>query len=231
MILEVTAVSIIGGFICLDRTCLQIMVSRPIVVAPLTGLCLGDPLAGLTVGAFMELLWIDKPQIGIYVPPNDSLISVAIISSLLLSGTTFADHRREMTAFAFLTLISLGQLTRKMDSALIQANERLSETALQAAAKGDVEEIGRQHVKAILRTLLAYVLFLFISMLAGILAIRCLFPLLPDYLIKALNLMYHLIPAVLIAIALNAIKLRRMVPVFCAVFLAIMLIVEFINAY
>jgi len=43
----------------LDRVAvLQIMISRPLVAAPLTGMLLGQPLIGLQVGIMMELLWL-----------------------------------------------------------------------------------------------------------------------------------------------------------------------------
>jgi len=231
MLLEMSAVSIIGGFICLDRSCLQLMVSRPIVIAPLTGLFLGDIVTGLTIGAFTELLWLDKPQIGIYVPPNDSLIAVAMVSSLLLSGATVNEHRQEATVFAFLALMPLGLLTKIIDSALIEANEKLSATALDAGRAGDMDKIKQAHFRAIGRSLLVNIVFLIVAITAGLTIIRFLFPLLPDQTINALKLMYHLIPAVLIAVALNTIKLKKMVPIFCALFLAALMIVEILNGF
>lgn len=225
--MEMAAVSIIGGFLCLDRTCLQTMISRPVVIAPLAGFCLGDLTTGLAIGAFTELLWIDRPQIGIYVPPNDSLISLAIVSSLLLSsGAALTEHRREITTFAFLAMIPLGHITRRLDAALVQGNERLSEIAIQAAANGDALTIARQHIKAILRNFVVNVLFLFVTLTAGVLMIGYLFPLLPDYAIKALRLMYVLIPVVVIAVALNTVKLKNMTPFFCAFFLAVLILLE-----
>ena len=130
MLLEMTAVSILGGFLCLDRTCLQIMVSRPVVVAPLLGWVLGDVLTGLTIGAFLELLWVDKQQIGIYVPPNDSLLAIVIVTALLLAFPQLTERRQELTAFAFLALLPMSYLTKRMDTALIQANEALSDNGV-----------------------------------------------------------------------------------------------------
>ncbi len=229
--MEMAAVSIIGGFLCLDRSCLQIMISRPVVIAPLTGFCLGDLMTGLIIGAFTELLWIDKPQIGIYIPPNDSLISVAIVSSLLLSGVPLAEHRHELAAFAFLTMIPLGHASGRIDAALVRGNERLSEIAVKAAVDGDALTVGKQHLKAVLRNFVANVLFLFVTLTAGILIIGYLFPMLPDFAIETLRLMYALIPVVVIAVALNTVKLKKTTPFLCVFFLAVLILVELIRGH
>ena len=231
MLLEMTAVSILGGFLCLDRTCLQIMVSRPVVVAPLFGWVLGDVLTGLTIGAFLELLWVDKQQIGIYVPPNDSLLAIVIVTALLLAFPQLTERRQELTAFAFLALLPMSYLTKRMDTALIQANEALSDNALRAASPGDIETIGREHRRAIYRTLTSYVIFLFLASGVGILTLRAIFPVLPENILQALRLMHGIIPLVLIAVCLNSINFRRLVPLFCAVVLTTMIIIELVNGF
>jgi len=231
MLLEMTAVSILGGFLCLDRTCLQIMVSRPVVVAPLFGWVLGDVLTGLTIGAFLELLWVNKQQIGIYVPPNDSLLAIVIVTALLLAFPQLTERRQELTAFAFLALLPMSYLTKRMDTALIQANEALSDNALRAASSGDIETIGREHRRAIYRTLTSYVIFLFLASGVGILTLRAIFPVLPENILQALRLMHGIIPLVLIAVCLNSINFRRLVPLFCAVVLTTMIIIELVNGF
>jgi len=231
MVIKVVIVSVVGGFLCLDRTCLQTMLSRPVVIAPLTGFFLGDMLTGMSIGAFLELLWIDKSQIGIYVPPNDSLLAVMIVSSLLLASGQYDQTRHEVITFAFLLFIPLGLITQRMDTALIQSNELLSEKALQAAKAADPRGITRLHIYAIAKTFAAYCLFLFLSITAGVMIIEAAFPLLPVSVLKAMGLMYLIIPAVLIAVCLNTVKIRSTVPVFCALFLATMVIIEIIHAF
>jgi mannose/fructose/N-acetylgalactosamine-specific phosphotransferase system component IIC len=231
MVMKLLIVSAVGGLICLDRTCFQTMISRPVVIAPLTGLCLGDVLTGMSIGAFLELLWIDKPQIGIYVPPNDSLLAVMIVSSLLLAGGQYGQTRHELIAFAFLLFTPLGSITQRMDTALIQSNELLLEKALLAAKAAEPEEISRLHIRAIAKTFAAYFLFLFFSVAAGVIIMKEIFSLLPDFILKAMGLMYLIIPAVLIAVCLNTVKMRSSIPVFCALFLATMVIIEFIHAF
>lgn len=55
----------------LDSTlAFQLMVSRPIVLGPLLGLALGNPLVGAFVGLVVELLSHDKIPIGGLIPAN-----------------------------------------------------------------------------------------------------------------------------------------------------------------
>ena len=50
------AVALWGGAVGLDATSFpQVMISRPIVAAAVTGLLLGEPLAGIGVGVILEL--------------------------------------------------------------------------------------------------------------------------------------------------------------------------------
>ncbi|MCX7635132.1 MAG: PTS sugar transporter subunit IIC, partial [Syntrophales bacterium] len=86
MLSETLVVATVGGTLCLDRVAIQLMVSRPIVVAPLTGLILGDAPTGLFIGAVMEMLWCDRPPLGNYVPPNDSLTAVVMTAAVILAA-------------------------------------------------------------------------------------------------------------------------------------------------
>lgn len=58
------------------------MVMRPLVVAPLVGLVLGDLATGLVVGASLELVFMGAMQIGAAVPP-DVIVGAGL-------GTAFA---------------------------------------------------------------------------------------------------------------------------------------------
>jgi len=62
MTLNLTLGALISLVCGLDRVAMfQIMISRPIVAAPLTAFVLGDPLIGLQIGVMVELLWQQLP--------------------------------------------------------------------------------------------------------------------------------------------------------------------------
>ncbi len=53
----------------------QTLLSRPIIAGPLFGLCIGDMMAGVQVGIFAELLFIDISPLGGIVPPSGVVAS------------------------------------------------------------------------------------------------------------------------------------------------------------
>ncbi len=94
MLTQIVILSLVGGLLCLDRIFLQTMLSRPIVMAPVVGLLLGDSYTGLIIGAIFELFWIDRAPIGIYIPPNDSVASAFAAALAILAGQSWARHER-----------------------------------------------------------------------------------------------------------------------------------------
>lgn len=71
MLLELAKASALSGLIFLDSSAVaQIMISQPLVCAPLIGWYLGNWQIGLLIGALLELLWIGKLPIGSHIPPE-----------------------------------------------------------------------------------------------------------------------------------------------------------------
>ena len=83
---EIILASFCGGLLCLDRVFIQAMISRPVIIAPIIGLLLHNPYAGLVIGAFVELIWLDRIPIGTYIPPNDSITAVVATSTAVIAG-------------------------------------------------------------------------------------------------------------------------------------------------
>lgn len=50
----------------------QHMLDRPIIIGPLVGVILGDPVTGLIVGGSLELVWMGLVGIGTSTPPGCS---------------------------------------------------------------------------------------------------------------------------------------------------------------
>ncbi len=56
---------ILGGIVGLDAvSCPQAMISRPVVAGPVAGFILGDPVAGVWAGVFLEILTLRQLPIG-----------------------------------------------------------------------------------------------------------------------------------------------------------------------
>ena len=67
----------------------QHMLDRPIIIGPLVGVILGDPVTGLIVGGSLELVWMGLVGIGTSTPP-DVVVGSALATALAIkTGATY----------------------------------------------------------------------------------------------------------------------------------------------
>jgi PTS system mannose-specific IIC component len=228
MLFETAVAAGLGALICMDRVAVQVMVSRPVVAGPLVGLVLGDALTGLLAGALLELLWIDRIPIGPYVPPHDTFVVVLATAGAILAAPSGTSPPRELIALSVLLFAPAAWLGQRMEILLRQWNERWVSRALEDAKAGDPAMISRRHLSALAGYFGASLLCLGALMLCGVPLLRWMYPALPPSLLQVLTFAYLLLPLVGMGVALNTIKLRGVVPVFCGVFLLLALASEFL---
>lgn len=226
MFLEALAASVVGGILCLDRVFLQIMVSRPLVAGTLTGVVLGDPQTGLITGALVELLWIDRAQFGTVIPPNDSIASIIITASTIISGKVLGHPSRELVALAILMFLPLGIAGRQVDILVMGVNERMSREALRDAQEGRDEAMSGKPWAGLVKTYLLTFCFLLGFILIATEILLRLYPAIPQTLLMPLTYVYSFIPVLGIAVALNTVHMRGMVPVFSGVFLIMTIVFD-----
>jgi mannose PTS system EIIC component len=116
MIGEALIAGAVGGLLWLDRfQIFQAMISRPIVCGPIIGWVVGDLEAGLASGLLFEMLWLRRPPVGGYVPPDATLASIATaaVSSLVRAETGVA--LTSIVFLSFLFLYPIAFLGRRMD--------------------------------------------------------------------------------------------------------------------
>lgn len=231
MLIEIVILSLAGGLLCLDRIFLQAMLSRPIIIAPLMGLLLGDLYTGLIIGAIFELFWIDRAPIGIYIPPNDSVASAFAAALAILAGQSLGAVTKELTALSVLLAVPFGILAKKIDVGMMAANDRLSDRALEAARSLDLRAIENLTYRGLARAFVFYAALLLILQVIFIPTVIWLYPKLPAQIGHALFLTYYFLPVLGTAVALGTIKLRGAVPVFCAIFLAAALAMDYFHVF
>lgn len=226
MLLDALTVSIIGGVLCLDRVFVQAALSRPIVAGAIIGLVLGELRSGLLIGALVELFWVDQFQIGAYIPPNDSVAAIVITAGTVISGKALGGISKELVATAALLFIPFGILGRQMDIAVMRANDGLSRRALADAVNGDLAGVEKKQFYGLAGYFLASFVFLAVATLVAGGTLLCVYPAIPEKLFPALKYVYSFLPLLGIAVALNTIKLKGMVPVFCAIFLTVAVLLD-----
>ena len=207
------------------------MISRPIVIAPIIGLILHNPYAGLIIGAMIEMFWIDRVPIGIYIPPNDSLVSVLATSVAILAGQKLGSVSSELIVFSILLFIPFGILAKQIDILIIKSNDILSDQALEDAIKSDISAIEHKTYLGLIKVLSFYIIYLLVLQAIFVPAVIWVYPLLTPAILKMLKMIYFFLPLLGVAVALNTIKLRGAIPVFCAIFLIIALALEYLHVF
>jgi len=225
---EISLTAIAGGLLCLDRIFFQVMISRPVVSASIIGLLLGDPYVGMITGALIELIWIDRLPVGTVVPPNDTVSAVLISAAVILAGRSLGAVSKEVIALGIVLLLPTALAGQIMDIWIIRGNDKIARAALKTAADGDIDGVSRLHIRALLRTYLINTVFIFTALGIGVYALQTIYPLMPPAVLKSLVYVYLFLPILGVAVALNTIHLRGMLPVFSGIFLIVMIIFEIV---
>ncbi|MGC9323711.1 MAG: PTS sugar transporter subunit IIC [Desulfomonilia bacterium] len=124
MIGTLLASATIGSLLWLDRVFMfQVLVSRPIVMAPLLGLIMGNIHIGLLVGASLELLWLNAPPVGAYLPSDDSYCAAVSVPVAVYSAAYVNDL--SAAGFALVLCLPFSLLGRTVDTHIRSLNETL----------------------------------------------------------------------------------------------------------
>ena len=131
--------ALIGGLSAIERKgALQLMLSRPIVLAPILGWGLGDPQGGLVLGIPLELLFLGGVNLGGSLPDNESLLASAVTAMVVpagLAARTGVDA--PLAALGLAVLLPLAFFGRRLERASEARNTELLAEAMERAARGD----------------------------------------------------------------------------------------------
>lgn len=131
----------------LDRTAaLQMMISRPLVAAPLVGFLLGDLVTGLKIGTLLELLWLCRMPVGANIPYDDTQVAVgATTLAIALSGTV-GRGGVGLTLCALLVALPLGKIGQFVERGVRSRNHFLPAAAQRALDQGQLPAIEKLHL-------------------------------------------------------------------------------------
>ncbi len=231
MLVKITIISLLGSLLCLDRVLIQAMISRPIIIAPILGLILGNPYGGLIIGAILELFWIDRIPIGIYITPNDSVAAAFAAALAILSGQVLGAVSKELIALSVMLAIPFGIVAKRIDVKMMSSNNVLSDEALEAAKARNIREIERKTWVALGKLFLSYLVLLFVLLIVFTPLVIWSYPKLPLPIRNMLSMTYYFLPLLGIAVAINTIKLRGAIPIFCAIFLILAAAMELLHVF
>lgn len=231
MTTQIILLSLLGGFLSLDRVWGQFMISRPLVTAPLVGIMLGDAFTGLQVGALLELFWIDRLPVGTCIPPNDFLVAFLAAAASILAGQALGHVSRELLALAILLFIPCGYLGQKLDHLIIQSNDGIYDGIWHDAERGVLDGISRRFLTGLVKHFVVHACLIPLLLFGGLALLVYIFPLLTAPFIQALRLTFIGLPLLGLAAALNTVTLKGAIPIFCALFLILTLILDGFHAF
>jgi len=123
----------------------QLMISRPVVIAPIIGLLCGNGTVGLFVGVLIELLWISDLPVGAAIPSDDTLFA-AVASGVI---TTIVTSR------GISDPVSIGSLTFLVFATILvrKYNERILTEVETHLLVGDPDQAVSLHLKGLIHFL------------------------------------------------------------------------------
>lgn len=131
--------ALVGGLSAVERKgALQLMLSRPIVLAPVMGWALGDAGGGLLLGVPLELLFLGGVNLGGSLPDNESLLAAALTAMVVPAGMaagTGVDP--PLATIGLALLIPLALFGRRLERASELRNLQLYAEAEALAEQGD----------------------------------------------------------------------------------------------
>lgn len=219
-------IALVGGILCLDRTAVQLLISRPIVAAPILGILLGDPWTGLIIGSFLELVWIDRVPIGGYVPPDDTMASLVITGVTIIVSGRLGFVSPELISLSFIIFLPVALLGQRAQSLVIKSNNRLAELADLAAEKPDIRLLELLHLRGLVKAFITPACLVLALTLGGVEILHAAYRSLPPWSYDGLRLSYYLLPLIGVAAGLNMIKLKRALPIFAALSLLLIILME-----
>lgn len=203
----------------LDRVAvLQILISRPIVAAPVTGFLLGAPLIGLQIGVMVELLWLARLPVGAAVPPDDTQISIATCVLSVVMGNQLGAVSPELMLICLLVALPLGKVGQYFDHRARDYNGRLPTLADQAIEQGLLGKAQRLHLCGLLSFAASSLLTYATIVIGGLVLVPLLWPLIAAPLAHSAGFLQLSLPLIGVAVILGTINVSRSITLFCASF-------------
>jgi mannose/fructose/N-acetylgalactosamine-specific phosphotransferase system component IIC len=206
IIFAIVGVALVGGFIGLDQTAVgQFMISQPIVAGPLTGWMLGDPIAGIVIGAVLELLWVLDMPVGSFVPADATISAVSATAIAALGSTGGAPL--PVIGFSILLTTAMAPVTMKANGIVRHWNSRLADSVVTSPGPDAGRALAVAHLSGLpvffMKSFILYLVFLPV----GIVAVFV-FRHLPENVHRAMSLFVKLLPLLGVALVVRKLSVK-----------------------
>jgi len=227
IVAEIVLISLIGGLISIDRAAaFQIMVSRPVVTAPLIGMILGDVMMGIKAGLIIELLWIGALPVGASVPPDETIVSILVPSLAIWQSRITGTEGLDALALALIMTIPLAILAQRLDSKIREKNIDSAHAADRFADEGRYDDVGKECLRGLKRFYSGYSLLIFFSLFLGAAIFPYIYSLLPPFFLKGLERLYYVLPIIGLASLMVSTRVRNSIKLFFLSFIVVFSLFE-----
>ncbi len=196
------------------------LISQPIFAGALIGyLFNGDIYTSVLVGAIAQLLWINAPPVGAYVPPSASAIamSAAVLASSMGQHIQ-ADSRESVLMFALFCAAGVGYFVGLMDVWNRKFNTKVMHLFEDKIKAGRESFISAIQITAILGKLIRDFICYAVVFSIGVYLANAIYITLPEQIIDALSIAFWAMPAVGIAVVFDMFRTKTGEGLFAAVF-------------
>lgn len=144
----------VAGVLAVDgQACLHVIASQPIVAGVLAGWVYGDPSLGLTVGAYLQLVWAYGASPGRLPGPDAASGTVTGVAVAGAFSSSFSAGSVNM-AFGLLAALAVAWSGTGTEGWRRRANEKLAEWALRRLREGHSGALWMAHVASVILTAL-----------------------------------------------------------------------------
>ncbi|HRY29342.1 MAG TPA: PTS sugar transporter subunit IIC, partial [Elusimicrobiota bacterium] len=135
---QILTVAWVYGLLALDHIAVgQFMLSRPLVVGPLLGWCLGNAPLGLLAGASVEMFWVHP------IPVGHWPIDPAAVAALSITWCQLSSHPgRGTLTLCLLLAIPCGIVVRHLDIWFRRQNSRFIPWVSERLERGNEGALG-----------------------------------------------------------------------------------------
>ena len=217
--LHYIGISLLAVLAGLDRTAaLQMMLSRPLVAAPLAGWLLGAPQSGLLVGSVVELLWLGRLPVGAAIPPDDTQVAIGATTLSVIMGANLGMHGPGFVLLCVMVALPIGKIGQAFDRLVRHWNDRLVPVAEGAVARGQLDRVATLHLQGLGHFALASLATFATIVVGGAMVLEFLAPMLNGWFGLAAVPLRLTLPLVGVAVILGTINVNRSWTLFGASF-------------
>lgn len=185
--------------------------SRPLIAGTLTGLVLGDVVAGVTIGASLQLIFMGVSAIGAAVPPDQTIASVVATSLAILTGSG--------VDVAFSLAVPVAVAAQALDIFGRTINTFLLHVAESNVEKGNYSGIIFAHHMGFVVQAVRTAVIVFPAIFFGVEAVEAFFAIIPDFVLTGLEVSGMILPAVGFGMLLTMLDIPYLLPFFFIGFL------------